>query len=70
MISDANILTFIYFLFFISFFFVHLSIIFWLILKNKIFFRDILAECHLLKLEENQKKNSTHDKRMQVSVCF
>ena len=40
MISDVNILRFIYFLIFIFFMFVHLSIIFWLILniKRKEFF--------------------------------
>ena len=38
MILDENFLTFLYFLFFVFFLFVHLSIIFRLILKKKIFF--------------------------------
>ena len=47
MISDENILTFLYFVFFIFFLFVHLSIIFWLILKEIFLLgRDIIVVSH------------------------
>ena len=42
MIADANIFTFLYSMFFLFFLFVHLSMIFWLILKKKNFFETSL----------------------------